>query len=182
MPSWSTLDLFKQPPPKLGHETLKYYAFDPEYLNLNNGSYGATPKPVIEITRKLEDQIESNPDLFMRLDYQPLWIDVRRRVAQLIGADVDEVVLVPNASMGVNTVLRNFEWEEGDTIIGFSTTYGSVDRTIHYLHDVLPHPNVKTIPLNFPMTHKEIIAAFKEVVDTTPAVTGKKIVAVIDSI
>ena len=39
-------------------------------------------------------------------------------VAKLIGADADEVVLVPNATHALNTVMRNFEWREGDVIIG----------------------------------------------------------------
>ncbi|KAG5353596.1 hypothetical protein C0989_005117 [Termitomyces sp. Mn162] len=175
-------DLFKQAPPKLGHEVLKYYAFDPEYINLNNGSYGSTPTPVLDAVHKLTLQVEANPDLFHRLDFQPLLIDVRRRIAQLIGADVDEVVLVANASMGVNTVLRNFEWENGDTIIGCDTTYGSVDRTIHHLSDVRPYPTVKQFTLQFPTTHKEIIANFKEFVASNPTVEGKKTIVVMDSI
>ena len=34
------------------------------------------------------------------------------------GADADEVVLVPNATHALNTVMRNFEWRKGDVIIG----------------------------------------------------------------
>ncbi|KAG6876499.1 hypothetical protein C0992_012766 [Termitomyces sp. T32_za158] len=182
MTNFTHPDLFKETPPKLGHEVLKYYAFDPEYINLNNGSYGSTPKPVLDAVSKLTLQIEANPDLFHRLDFQPLLIDVRRRIAQLIGADVDEVVLVANASMGVNTVLRNFEWENGDTIVECSTTYKSVDKTIRYLGDVKPHPTVRQFDLQFPTTHKDIIANFKEFVSANPTVEGKKTVVVIDSI
>jgi hercynylcysteine S-oxide lyase len=59
-------------------------------------------------------KIESNPDRFLRLLYQEKLIGVREKLARLIGAKTDEVVLVPNASMGINTILRNFEWEQGD--------------------------------------------------------------------
>ena len=62
-------------------------------------------------------EIESNPDLFHRLTYQKRLIGVREKLASLIGAKTDEVVLVPNASMGINTILRNFEWEKEDQII-----------------------------------------------------------------
>lgn len=133
-------ELYKETPPKFGHEVLQYFGFDPEYVNLNNGeragalecskltwdnlvgSYGSTPSPVLAACGKLTREIEWNPDLFMRLTYQPLLIDVRQRVANLIGAKLDECVLVPNASMGVNTVLRNFEWEAGDIIIGCASS------------------------------------------------------------
>ncbi|KAG6885747.1 hypothetical protein C0993_010257 [Termitomyces sp. T159_Od127] len=178
--------LLKGAPPKLGHEVLKYYAFDPEYINLNNGevpcSYGSTPVPVLDAIHKLTLQIEANPDLFHRLHFRPLLIDVRRRIAQLIGADIDEVVLVANASMGVNTVLRNFEWENGDTIVGCSTTYGSIDKTIRYIGDIKPHPTIKQFALQFPTTHKDIISSFKDFVAANPTIKDKKTVVVIDSI
>ncbi|KAG6917108.1 hypothetical protein DXG01_003928 [Tephrocybe rancida] len=182
MTTSSHSDLFKQTPPAFGHEVLKYFAFDPEYLNLNSGSYGSTPVPVLDAVQKLTMQIEANPDLFHRLEFQPLLLDVRRRLAQLIGADVDEVVLVSNASLGINTVLRNFEWEEGDTLISFNTTYGSINQTVKYLHDVRPHPTVKQFQLLFPTTHKDIIASFKEFIAANPIAEGKKSVIVIDSI
>ena len=53
----------------------------------------------------------------MRLTYAALWIRCRERVANLIGAGVDECVLVPNATHGVNTVLRNIDWKKGDVIV-----------------------------------------------------------------
>lgn len=30
--------LYAQPPPKFGHDLLKYFAIDPGYINLNHGS------------------------------------------------------------------------------------------------------------------------------------------------
>lgn len=85
---------------------------------LNNvlGSYGTTPRPVLQAVRELSDRIEANPDLFHRVDVTPLMAKARGRVAQLVGADLDEIVFVPNASMGVSTVLWNFDWEEDDII------------------------------------------------------------------
>jgi len=53
----------------------------------------------------------------MILTYEPLWNRCRERVANLIGAGVDECVLVPNTTHGVNTVLRNLDWKKGDVII-----------------------------------------------------------------
>ena len=80
------------------------------------GSYGATPRPVLEAINELTLEIESNPDIFHQLSYQKRLIDVRERLARLIGAKTDEVVLVSNASIGINTILRNFDWEQDDQI------------------------------------------------------------------
>jgi len=81
------------------------------------GSYGSIPIPVSQACKVIGDEVESNPDKFIRLTYEALWIRCRERVARLIGAHVDECVLVPSATHGVNTVLWNIDWKKGDAII-----------------------------------------------------------------
>lgn len=81
------------------------------------GSYGASPLPVLAAVNKMTMEIEANPDRFHRISYQAPLLDIRRKLAQLIGANTDECVLVPNASSGLNIILRNFEWEQGDIIV-----------------------------------------------------------------
>lgn len=81
------------------------------------GSYGSLPIPVLEKCEKLSREIEANPDRFMRSTSKPLLTTVRARVASLIGAQADECVIVPNATHGINTVLRNLEWHEGDIVV-----------------------------------------------------------------
>ncbi|KAF8159186.1 lolT-1 [Crassisporium funariophilum] len=182
-------DLYQQEPPPFGKALLAHYALDSEYINLNNGSYGTTPRPVLEAINELTLLVESNPDRFHRLLYQPKLVDVRAKLAALIGAKTDEVVLVPNASMGLNTVLRNFEWNKGMSSSHVlklsskvSTTYGSISRTIQNISNVPPFPSACSITLNFPMSHSEVIQTFKEHLKIHPAAPNKKRVAVIDSI
>jgi selenocysteine lyase/cysteine desulfurase len=67
--------------------------------------------------RKLSDQIEARPDLFMRRSYLPILEATRANVAKLIGAETDEVVIVPNATHGINTIVNNIKWAEGDIIV-----------------------------------------------------------------
>ena len=43
---------------------------------------------------------------------------LRGQLADFINADLDEVVIVQNASHGLNTVLMNFDWHENDIMIG----------------------------------------------------------------
>jgi len=131
--------LYKQTVPPFGHGMLEYFAFDPQYLNFNHGttssvyykllseiflgSYGSTPKPVLQFIQETTARIEANPDLFHRLTFQDDLIAVREKLANLIGAKTDEVVLLSNASMAANTVLRNFEWEVDDVLIPCTSVY-----------------------------------------------------------
>ncbi|KAF8194638.1 pyridoxal phosphate-dependent transferase [Pholiota molesta] len=175
---------YKEEKPEFGHGMLKHYALDPSYINLNNGSYGATPRPVIQAFSELSARVDANPDLFNRIEYKPLLDEARQRVASLVGAQRDEIVFVPNASTAVNTVLGNFEWEEGDIIFAFTTTYGTISRTIQHLADIRPHPTASVIPLNFNAlkTHADVLSVFRDHVRANPAGPNKKRVAVIDSI
>jgi selenocysteine lyase/cysteine desulfurase len=116
--------------------------------------------PVRHAANELTTLIERNPDKFMRLIYLPLLIHVRERLAKFIGAETDELVLVPNASHGINTVLKNFEWQQGDILIDgahnsncppmpavtrFTSSYHNVqlyikNNSIHLRHATTP-PN-----------------------------------------
>lgn len=137
----------------------------------------------------------------MRITYKPLLVNVRERVARLIGANIDECVMVPNATHGVNTVLRNFEWSEDDTIVGSeihlhfkwspmilaknllaSVTYPAVARVTQYLSDIKPHPKLSTFRLSFPTCRSDILDQFKAHLKALTRKTGCKIVAVIDGI
>lgn len=82
------------------------------------GSYGSLPSPLFAKLYKLSELIESNPDRFLRIHYAPRLSAVRGRLAELINARKDEVVMVPNATHGVNTVVRNLQWEQGDAVVG----------------------------------------------------------------
>ena len=61
--------------------------------------------------------LESNPDLFIRRQLKPRIAEVRSRLAELIGAERDECVMVQNVASGINTVLRNFPWKGEDRLI-----------------------------------------------------------------
>jgi hercynylcysteine S-oxide lyase len=66
----------------------------------------------------LSAKIESRPDKFLRRVYADHLAAVRERLAHLIGAETEEIVMVNNATHGINTILRNFFWNPDDVIVG----------------------------------------------------------------
>ncbi|KXN90567.1 hypothetical protein AN958_04080 [Leucoagaricus sp. SymC.cos] len=182
MDSVDPVDLYRQGPPAFGHELLKYFPLDPNYINLNHGSFGTSPYVVHKVSNDLILKLEANPDRFLRLDYLEYLTSVREKLSKLVNAQRDEIVLVPNASVGVNTVLRNFEWEKEDIIICFNTSYTSVYKTAYNLGDMAPFPTVSEIQLLFPTTPQQIVDQFRAHVKVLPKPEGKKRVAILDSI
>ena len=216
--------LYSQPPPPFGKELLPHFALDPEYVNLNNGaytlpplhipfrfsnttspvgSYGSPPKAVLQAALELSHHIELNPDRFHRYEYIPQLKEVRAQLAKFIGAETDEVFLVTNATTGVNTVLRNFHWEEGDLIINcayqfsfdlncsekltvfvVNTSYAAIRGQVAYLADAPPNPRTLAFPILFPTSSASILERFRAFLKSPEAQVGKnnKRVVVIDSI
>lgn len=175
-------------PPPFGRELRKFFGFDPGFANLNHGSYGSCPLPVTAAYDAVQKTVEGKPDLFHRLEYQPMLKEARAQVAQLIGAKTDECVLITNTSIGINTILRNFAWNEGDILVGAATTYNSINKTLEYLHDIHPKTHLSTFALTFPSTHADIISDFRTHLEQLKRPEASKvnphpkIVVVIDSI
>ncbi|KAB8298679.1 hypothetical protein EYC80_000856 [Monilinia laxa] len=106
--------------PPFGHRMRDaHFQFSPTYTPLNHGSFGAYPRPIKEAQDAFQRQCTARPDTFYVYDLPKLIDESRDAVAPLLGADPREVVLIPNATTGVNTVLRNLKWEEGDMIVYF---------------------------------------------------------------
>jgi len=85
----------------------KYFLLDNSLTNLNHGSFGAVPRPVMDNHIYLLQQQESHPDRWFRETYYKLIDSSRECISKLVHAHCDDLVLVENASSAVNSVLRS---------------------------------------------------------------------------
>jgi len=102
------------------------FLLDPELVFLNHGSFGACPRSVFDEYQRLQLELERNPVETLSL-YRgfPAAIDAaRRRLARFVGADAANLVLVPNATTGVNMVARSLDLRRGDEIVATTHEYG----------------------------------------------------------
>ncbi|KAL3427278.1 aminotransferase family protein [Phlyctema vagabunda] len=172
-------------PVPFGKEMAKQFQFDEAWKNMNHGSFGASPRDIKNKQRQHQDLCESNPDPFIRYLY-PKALDVSREaVAKLLNVPTSTVVFVPNATTGVNTVLRNIVWkpEGNDEILYFNTIYGACGKTIEYISEYT-HEKVKgrEIPLVYPLEDAALVTQFKEAIGASRKAGKNPRVAVIDSI
>ena len=138
----------------------EHFLFAPSYTPLNHGSFGTYPKMVQKRLREIQALSEARPDEFQRYLFPAMLDQSREVLAEYLGVPSDEVVLITNATLAINVVLRSLRFEEADVILHLSTLYGSVEMTIEYLKETTPVGNVKTA-VNYPIDDKELMANFK---------------------
>ncbi|KAH9841070.1 pyridoxal phosphate-dependent transferase [Rhodofomes roseus] len=145
-------------PPDFGHTARQFFQLDPQYTNLNHGTAGAIPRHVEDATRQ--------------------------QVAELIGAETSECVFVPNVSHGINTVLRNFEWEDPDVLLVTNCSSKTISAVAQYISDTRPHPILSEFKLLFPETRSSILRRFRAHIRSlrSTSKTNAKVVAVFESI
>ena len=92
---------------------------------LNHGSYGACPRAVLELQRRLRDELEAEPVRFLGRELEGRLDAARAALGAFVGADPDDLAFVPNATTGVNSVLRWLELSPGDEIVITDHVYGA---------------------------------------------------------
>ena len=129
------------PMPSLGRPSRALFTFEDGWTNLNHGSYGAPARAVQMVQRNWMDVMESNPEEFIRWRQYAAIDHVRFRLAEYIGADVDDVVLIDNASHGMNAVLRSLaeRLAHDALVLDLSLAYTMVKNTLSYLETVFGH-------------------------------------------
>jgi hercynylcysteine S-oxide lyase len=155
---WDTVASWRQAetPPAFGHPMLAEFDLNPAYTNVNQGSYGSTPRRVRKATEALVVAAEANPDLWFRNNltgtgnslYIEQLIKTREALAKYINAPPNETSIVDNASHGINAVLRSvpaFLAKKG--ILYLDLAYGEVKSAIAFMGGTYPNEPVRRVLL-----------------------------------
>jgi isopenicillin-N epimerase len=104
------------------------FLLDPNVVYLNHGSFGATPRPVFETYQSWQRRLEREPVLFLGRELHGLLAEARTALGAELGADPEDLVLIPNATFGVNLVARSLPLGPGDEVLGSDHEYGACER------------------------------------------------------
>lgn len=162
------------------------FILDDKITLTNHGSFGTVPKKVLEARWQLQEEMDKYPDVWFRYKVQNMWNKSLETVARFVRADPQDLVFVPNATAGINSVLKCLDIHEGDGILITNQTYGAVQITAQ---DICQAKKAKLIVLNitFPtsdMTSSvnyhatEVVQHYEKVLQENPSIK----VAIIDAI
>ncbi len=100
---------------------------------LNHGSFGACPKQVLAVQQRLRSQLEQEPLRFFGREWEPLLDNARSKLAAFVGTDVQDLVFVPNATTGVNSVLRSLRFSPEDEILTTNHEYNACRNALDFV-------------------------------------------------
>src|SRR5450432_2948628 len=83
------------------------WCLDPSITYLNHGSFGACPSAVLAVQAALRLEMEREPVDFLVGTLPARLNAAREALSAFLGAAPEDLVFVPNATAGVNAVLRS---------------------------------------------------------------------------
>lgn len=133
---------------------IQHWALDQGFTFLNHGSFGATPKKILEKQTELRLQMEAQPVRFMIRELEPMWDEARAKTAAFLGTEAGSLVFVKNTTMGVNTIFHSLKLNKGDEVLITNHTYGACLNTINYYAELFGY-SVKVVELVYPLKREE---------------------------
>jgi selenocysteine lyase/cysteine desulfurase len=159
-----------------------HFAFSPDYTPVNHGSYGTHPISVRAAHLALRAEVEAAPDPFIAFDFHDRLAKERAATANMLNCPLDELVFVPNATTGTDTVLKNMIWETGDVVLCYEVVYGSVALGLRYLAETRA-VEVEIVPVAFPLSDDDLVDTMRKAAREINTKAGKRVrLAIIDTI
>lgn len=110
----------------------KYFLLDSTITFLNHGSFGACPRPILEMQHEWQREIERQPVEFFQLRATAFLTGARAALAAYLNVTHQDLVFVTNATTGMNIVTHSLNLKAGDEVLGTNHEYGAVNRAWHF--------------------------------------------------
>ena len=162
-----------RPAPSPFHQ---HWSLSKKIVFLNHGSFGACPKPVLELQAELRREMEASPVQFLWRFYERRLEPARGALAKFLGARHQDLVFVTNATTGVNAVVRSLKLRRGDALLTTNLDYNAC-RNVLVETARLAGAKVQVADVPFPIRHAdEVLEAILK------ALTARTRLAVIDHV
>jgi len=133
-----------------------HWTLDPAVRFLNHGSFGAAPRAVLDEQTRWRARIEREPVAFLGREIGERLDEARDALAAFLGAASADLVFVPNATTGVNSVLRSLELAPGDELLTTSHAYNACRNALEFVARARG-ASVRVAPLPFPIDGPEVV-------------------------
>lgn len=109
------------------------FLLDPEITFLNHGSFGASPRPVWEAYQQWQARLERQPVQFIARELFGELKHARQVLGEYLNAPADDLVFIPNATFGVNIIVRSLKLKLGDQVLSTNHEYGACENAWDFM-------------------------------------------------
>lgn len=162
--------------PLTGEGFAALWTLDERVTFLNHGSFGACPKRVLEAQAEYRARMEAEPVRFLARELESLLDASRAALAGFVNAAPEDLAFVPNATAGVNSVMRSLRFSPGDELLTTDQEYNASRNALEFAAQ-RDGAKAVVVPLPFP------IASPSRVVEAMlAAVTPRTKLALVDHV
>lgn len=137
---------------------LDAFALAPTVLHLNHGSFGAAPRAALDAQAETRNALEAATMRFLLRDWPRLIDAARSRIAEFVGSDPEDMVLIPNPTAGVASIANSIAWRPGDRVIVTDHGYRACLNTMRRLVETR---GIEIVTVTIPLP----VRASSEVID-----------------
>ncbi|HUA65850.1 MAG TPA: aminotransferase class V-fold PLP-dependent enzyme [Alphaproteobacteria bacterium] len=152
------------------------WLLDPEITFLSHGAFGACPRHMLAIQNEWRERLERRPLQFLVRELETHLDAARESLAGFVGADSSDIVFVPNATAGVNTVLRSLAFQSGDELLVTDYAYNACRNALEF---VAERSGAKAVVARIPFPFRNEDELVKPILEK---VTARTRLAMIDHV
>jgi len=110
----------------------QHWLLDPDITFLNHGSFGATPIAVLAKQDEFRTRLEREPVRFMIRELEALLDGARAQLGEFVGADPAGIAFIPNATYGINSVVRSLDLDKNEEIVVTAHEYNATRNVAEF--------------------------------------------------
>ena len=141
----------------------------PDTIFLNHGSFGPTPLAVRECQRAWQDRLASQPMDFYVRNFEPAWLEARKRLAEFVDTSPTNLVFMENSTAAMNVVANSFALGPQDEVLLTDHEYGAVLRIWQRVCSAVgsAEPRIALLPKKFESAEQVVESIFAAATDHT---------------
>lgn len=142
------------------------YKVDRDLVNLENGYWGAMPKPILDEYIKNTEFINFHNTGYARSEWGKDAALIRQQVADAVGADISEIALTRGATEALQKLLAGYNLlRPGDVIAYSDLDYDSMQYVMDWLVKERG-VRLQKISIPEPATKENVLATYQELLKT----------------
>lgn len=143
-----------------------------DVIFLNNGSFGATPKPVFDSFVEWSKRLEEQPVYFFVDEYSELLENTLNRTKKFLGVKSGETAFIENTTSGINAIINSLKHKltKQDKILFLDDAYKGIKNTLYHLSESY---EIQLVELKTPfpiVSEEDILERIENTIKNNPGI------------